>query len=265
MRQLLREVASPAYAHQTALTALLLLAPAAVATFDLAEAVAPLLVLWAVVALMAVAVRRRELMLTAALGATLTLLALVLKPEQQRALVIAFALLIAAAFGLWARAAGMPTAPGLPSPRFSAGRILFAALGLLALAALAFVAGHKNTGPPRRYLAAAIQPLHFILYWQVFTLWGALLFPASAMPWVMILILGGLINYSLAHYCSFTMVKHWLLTDGVLWSTENSGFFKLQPTVLVVKLAVLFTIALVRYAMSCRAASKSSGAAGPKA
>jgi hypothetical protein len=254
MRQLLREVLSPGYAHQTALVALLLLSPAAMATFDLAEGVAPMLVLWAVVALMAVAVRRTELMLAAALGAALTLLALVLRPEHQRALVIAFMLLIAASVGLWARAAALPGS----GARFSAGRVVFATLGLLALAGFAFVVGHRNSGPPRRYLAAALHPVHMVMFWQMFTLYGALLFPASALPWVMLFIVGGLINYSIAHYCAFTVAKHWLLTGEPLWTPDKNATFKLQPINLIRNLAVLFLIALVRYARHCKGRGRSN-------
>jgi hypothetical protein len=244
MRQLLGELASPAYAHQTALVGLVLLAPAAVATFDLAEAVGPMLALWAVVALMAIIVRRKELILAAGLGAALTVLALVLKPEQQRALVAAFLLLIAASVGLWARAAA---ASG--SASFSVGRLLLTSLLLFGLAAAAFVLLHRETGPPRRYLAAAVQPIHFVLYWEVIVLYGTLLFPASAMPWVMALLVGALINYSLIHLCAFTMGKHWLLTNEALWDVKGT-FFRLtngQVRTLTIKVAILFTIAMVRY------------------
>lgn len=256
MRKLVREVLSPAYAHQTALVALALLAPAAVATFDLREAIAPMLVLWAAVALMALAVRRRELLAAAALGALLTASSALLEPKRQRALVAAFALLIAASVGLWARAAATPNR-ATAAPAFSLGRMLFAALGLFLLAGAAYFLAHerRNGGSQRRFLAASVQPLHFLLYWEAIVLFGTLLFPASAMPWVMLLILGALVNYSLADHCIFTAFKHWLLTGEAAWfSTTHSEKLLLgrTKTPLVAKLVLLFIIALVRYASHCR-------------
>jgi len=93
------------------------------------------------------------------------------------------------------------------------------------------------------------------MFWLVLVILGALVFPASALPWVMLLILAALLNYAVFDYCAFTVLKYWLTTGEFIGHSSKSAEFKLsdrKTATLVTMLLVLFAIALARYVASIR-------------
>lgn len=252
----LNSMLSRAYTHQTAAVALFMLTPLVVATFDLREALAPGLVFWAAVLLMAVLARRRELIVGSLIGAALTASAAFVPAKEQRLLVLAFLLLIPANMALWLRASVLRTqTPGVPAQAIGVGRILLAFFVLIALAKVAHLIFHERSNKPRVFIASILQPIHFVVFWNVIAAFGTFLLPASNMPWVIALLIAALINYALGDHCVFTSVKHWLVTNKILWrDEERRDELALGPGKrrLVANLILLLIIASARYVAACR-------------